>query len=116
MALAPTNFQAWTTKGLCLFELERFGEAVECFDKITALDPKNASVWLHKAPALGHLERYEEAVDAVRKFIALAGPKYEPMVKEATEVMLPMFQRLAAERRRGKRWHRLVRALRLGRR
>ena len=116
LMFAPTNLQARTTKGLCLFQLDRFSEAVECFDKVTGMDPKNASVWLHKAPALGRLERYEEAVGAILKFIAFAGPKYAPMVKEASEEMLPMFQRLAAEHRRRQRWRGLLGALRIGHR
>ena len=115
LMFAPTNLQARTTKGLCLIQLERFSEAMECLDKVTALDPKNATAWLNKVPTLGHLEKYDEAVQAVLKFITFAGPKHAPIVKEASERMLPTFQRLAAKHRRKKRWHRFLSALGISR-
>jgi len=57
-------------KGDCLFELGRYEESIECFDKALAFDSKNKSVLFGKALALYYNEEYQKALQAIDTSIA----------------------------------------------
>ena len=49
-------------KGIDLCELERYEEAIACFDAAIRLDPRLSDAWNNKGMSLHGLERYEEAI------------------------------------------------------
>ncbi len=61
----------WYRKGLTLSNLERYNEAIECFDKAIEKDPDFADAWHNRGVSLGNLERYNEAIECFDKAIAI---------------------------------------------
>jgi tetratricopeptide (TPR) repeat protein len=80
-ALAPTDLGARQALGLCLFRLQRFGDALPHFDAIAAAQPEFAPGHAARGAALEQLGRTEEAETAFRRahdlqpdnLLALAG-------------------------------------------
>jgi tetratricopeptide (TPR) repeat protein len=50
-------------KGLVLFRLGNYTEAIECYDKSLALDPSNSKIWNNKGLVLFRLGNYTEAIE-----------------------------------------------------
>jgi tetratricopeptide (TPR) repeat protein len=69
LKLNPAYLPAWGMKGAALFDLHRYGEAIECLDRVLQAHP-NAMVWHHKGLCCHHLKRYQEAIDCFNKAIA----------------------------------------------
>ncbi len=65
----------WNKKGNTLFELERFEEAMECYDTSIKLNPEYANPWCNKGNVLFQLGRRDEAIKAVEESIKL-NPEY----------------------------------------
>jgi tetratricopeptide (TPR) repeat protein len=53
--------QHWYNKGLSLYSLERFEEALSCFDRALEIDPRLDRALFNKGTTLGRLGRKEEA-------------------------------------------------------
>ena len=66
-----TNADPWRHRGVALHELGRYDEALECYDRVIALEPSNARAWYHRAGALDALERWDDALPAIDRVIAL---------------------------------------------
>ena len=56
-------------KANALFNLERYEEAIEYYDKALAIDPNNAKAWYAKGYTLGKLGKYNEAIQAYDRVI-----------------------------------------------
>ena len=52
---AGANADPWRHRGVALHELGRYDEALECYDRVIALEPSNARAWYHRAGALDAL-------------------------------------------------------------
>jgi tetratricopeptide (TPR) repeat protein len=52
----------WNWKGFILGELERYEEALKCFDEALEINNKDGNIWNNKGLALYQLGRYEEAL------------------------------------------------------
>jgi len=61
LKLNPTYFPAWGMKGGALYDLQRYEEAMQCFDRLLDIHA-TASVWYKKGLCCYHLGRHEEAV------------------------------------------------------
>jgi tetratricopeptide (TPR) repeat protein len=62
----------WYRKGNALFDLKRYEEALEAYEKAIELNPEDAAdAWNGKGSALEALGRYEEALEAYEKAIEL---------------------------------------------
>ena len=61
----------WSEKGRCLNSLERYDEALECFDQAIEIDSNDASAWRIRGDVLDDLERYDEAVESLDKAIKI---------------------------------------------
>ena len=68
LRLNPTYFPAMGMKGYALFELERYGEAMECFDKCLETNP-NAVTRYKRALCCCRMKRREEAIGCLNKVI-----------------------------------------------
>jgi tetratricopeptide (TPR) repeat protein len=58
-----TLIQAYRNKGVLLFKLGRFPQALHCYDKALDIDPLDFDVILHKALALNELGQPEKGVE-----------------------------------------------------
>lgn len=58
-------------KADCLFELGRYDESVECFDKALAFDSKNTAILFGKALALFYNEKFQDALHAIDADLAV---------------------------------------------
>lgn len=66
---------AWNMKGIILYELKRYDEAINCYDTATAINYENnlekEYVWTNKGIALNELEHYPEAIACFNKSIEI---------------------------------------------
>jgi len=67
---------AYGTKGSILGSLNRFEEAMICFDRILEINPKSEKAWYGKGLALTNFGRLEEAIVCYDTAIEI-NPKYE---------------------------------------
>lgn len=67
----PDSAEAYRRRGDALLELERYGEALECYDRAIAVKPGNARTYNNRASALKNLRRFHEALDSYERAIAL---------------------------------------------
>src|SRR4030042_4575429 len=59
-------------KGQVLYELKRYDEAHQAFDRATLLDSKRWDVWGMKALSLAKTDRFDEAIISINKGMELA--------------------------------------------
>ena len=64
---AEDSIHTWNDKGIALDELEKYSEAIACFDEVIKLDPENSKAWINKGIALSSLERYEKLSHALTR-------------------------------------------------
>ena len=69
LTLNPNYRPAWGLKANALLALERYAEALECFEKVLATVP-NAIAWYKKGLCCHHLGRHEEAIECFNKVLA----------------------------------------------
>ena len=70
-AQRPNYAGTYSDKGDVLLELERYDEALECYDKVVELNTDNAWVHYRRWMALFELERYDEALECIDKVIKM---------------------------------------------
>lgn len=71
LAVGPQVALSWRFKGECLFSLERYAEAVECFDRAANLGgPGTEDMFLWKALSLHNGGQSEPAKQVIRDFLA----------------------------------------------
>jgi tetratricopeptide (TPR) repeat protein len=63
------NSKAWQEKGLVLFNLGKYEEALQAFDQAIKLSPKNADNLNSKGVVLAQMGRYNEAIKCFDKAI-----------------------------------------------
>ena len=61
----------WNDKGIALGKLEKYEEAIACFDEVIKLDPEDFAAWKNKGTALKTSGRDEEAEQCLAKAKAL---------------------------------------------
>jgi len=61
----------WYQKGLDLAAQNRYGEAVEAYNRALVDKPNDADLWLYKGFALGELGRWDEAISAYDQAITI---------------------------------------------
>jgi len=78
--LAEISSEYWNNKGMALFNLSRYDEALQYFDKAIDLEPDNAEYWNNMGVTLYKLSRYEDVLKCFDKAIDL-----EPDIAEYLE-------------------------------
>jgi len=71
LAIDANHLESLHNKGVALSELERFAEAVKCFEHVTVLSPNFFAAHAGLSEALCNLGRHEEAVAAAQRAIAV---------------------------------------------
>jgi tetratricopeptide (TPR) repeat protein len=51
--------------------LEKYDEAIECFEKDIEIDPNLAYAWYNKGHILGRLERLDDAIECFSKSLKI---------------------------------------------
>jgi len=62
LEIEPDNFDAWLNKGSILHRMEKFHEAIECYDVALTIDSKSALALAYKGLSLGEMTKLEESV------------------------------------------------------
>jgi len=52
----------WYNKGLALYNLRKYDEAIKCCDEAIRINPEYADAWYFKGIALDNLGEYDEAI------------------------------------------------------
>ena len=58
-------------KGMSFLENGKYEEALDCFEKILAVNPDNPDLWNKKGVALRSLGRYDEAIESFNKSLEI---------------------------------------------
>jgi tetratricopeptide (TPR) repeat protein len=64
LEINPMHSDAWNARGLALFILERYEEAIGSFDRAIQINQNDSYAWSNRGEALYFLWRYEEAIDS----------------------------------------------------
>ncbi len=67
----PFYVHAWNNKGLALYQLGRYEEALESLEEALTLNPDLGEAWQNKGLVLEKLERRKEAEEAFQRAKAL---------------------------------------------
>jgi tetratricopeptide (TPR) repeat protein len=62
------DVDAWYNKGIALYGLGKYNEAIEYYDKSIEIDPNYALAWYNKGSALNKLGRHKEAKECHNKY------------------------------------------------
>jgi len=65
--LAEWSVGYWNKKGIALYNLKRYEEALQCYDKAIQLEPNSTEYWSNKGLAFFKLSRYDEALPCFDK-------------------------------------------------
>ena len=76
LRIAPRNDIAWGNKGDALYSLERFEQAVECYNRAIDIDPRVSWYLTNKGGALLELNKYNESLISLNDALA-ADPEEE---------------------------------------
>ena len=68
---APKNAEAWTSLGDMLMDSQRFGEAIDAYEKSLALNPKNVNVLVDQGTCYRGVGKFDKAVEQYRKAIKI---------------------------------------------
>lgn len=96
LKIDPTDDLAWTFLGDIQYDLKKFKEAVNSYEKATEINPKNFIAWYHMGIALEEdLKKYEEAEKAYRSALdARADPPPDLILRLAELNDVDFFDRL----------------------
>ena len=67
--LDANNANAWYNKGIILFKMCRYQDALNSFAQATDIDPEFTEAWYNKGVALMALEKYLEAIYTIDKVL-----------------------------------------------
>jgi tetratricopeptide (TPR) repeat protein len=76
--------KAFFQKGLVLYNINRYQQAIECFDKAILLDSNNPMIWTSKGSILGNLGNYQQAIECFDKAILLDARNPEILKSKGT--------------------------------
>ena len=79
--LEPDNAAAYYNKGIALRNLEKYDEAIACYDKAIELEPDNAAAYYNKGIALQKHGNLDEAIEAYDEAL-----KLDPSNEEAKKL------------------------------
>jgi predicted O-linked N-acetylglucosamine transferase (SPINDLY family) len=71
LAAQPDDASAWHNHGHAMLALQRYTEAVTCYERSLALDPGKANAWCSQANALSELSRLDEALACYERALTL---------------------------------------------
>ncbi|CAD8174781.1 unnamed protein product [Paramecium pentaurelia] len=63
-------------EGVALNNLNKYQDAIECYDKAISINPKYDKAWSNKGDALNNLNKYQDAIECLDKAISI-NPKFD---------------------------------------
>ena len=63
--------KAWYNKGMTSAKLEKYQDAIFCFDTSIKINPNDANAWHNKGTTLGNMGKIDEAIFCLEKAINL---------------------------------------------
>jgi tetratricopeptide (TPR) repeat protein len=84
LALNPDYAPAWGMKADALLTLERYEEALECFDRVLQMNP-GAVAWYEKGLCCARMRRYREAAECFDKTLAACPDKRSDLYEHARQ-------------------------------
>ena len=90
------NAETYLNKGISLVELEKYDDAVTCYDKASTLDTNDSLIWYNRGVALTQLEKYDEALSSYDKAIEIS-PGYADAWYNKAELLKHKGQEAEAE-------------------
>jgi tetratricopeptide (TPR) repeat protein len=85
LAVNPAYVPAWGLKGDALFGLQRYDEAMQCFERSLEIHP-SALMWYKKGLCCRHLNRREEAIRCFREALAACPNQDHELWQEAARM------------------------------
>ena len=64
--------ETYLNKGISLVELEKYEDAVTCYDKAAIIDASDSLIWYNRGVALTQLEKYDDALSSYEKPIEVS--------------------------------------------
>ena len=64
--------EIYLNKGISLVELEKYEDAVTCYDKAATIDTNDSLIWYNRGVALTQLERFDDAISSYDKAIEVS--------------------------------------------
>ena len=64
--------EIYLNKGISLVELEKYEDAVTCYDKAATIDANDSLIWYNRGVALTQLEKYDDAILSYEKAIEIS--------------------------------------------
>ena len=61
------NYIFYLNKGICEFNLRKYEEAIESFNKGLFLEQNDVDLYLNKGVAFNHLKKYDDAIECFKK-------------------------------------------------
>lgn len=61
----------WVNKGVSLYSLERYEEAIRSYDQALKMEPRRGEAWINRALSLAALGRYEETIDCLDRALEI---------------------------------------------
>ena len=65
------NYIFYLNKGICEFNLRKYEESIESFNKGLFLEQKDVDLYLNKGVAFNHLKKYDDAIECFKKGLLL---------------------------------------------
>jgi tetratricopeptide (TPR) repeat protein len=84
LALNPSYEPAWGLKANTLLKMERYAEALECFEKVLELQ-HSATTWYKKGLCCYHLKRREAALECFHRAMASCQEGAPDWLKDAAK-------------------------------
>ncbi len=88
--------EIYLNKGISLVELEKYEEAVACYDRASILDTNDSLIWYNRGVALTQLEKYDDALLSYDKAIEIS-PGYADAWYNKAELLKHKGQEVEAE-------------------
>jgi len=63
--------EGWIYQGICLEKLQRYPEAIACYEQAIKLHPDVADLWYNKGATLCKIKRYNDALTCFERVLEL---------------------------------------------
>ena len=64
--------ETYLNKGISLVELEKYEDAITCYDKAATTDANDSLIWYNRGVALTQLENFDDALSSYEKAIEVS--------------------------------------------
>ncbi|CAD8129202.1 unnamed protein product [Paramecium sonneborni] len=71
LSINPNQENAWANKEIALRNLNRYQEAINCYDQALSINSKDDNSWYNKGIALENLNNYQEAICCYEKALSI---------------------------------------------